>query len=90
MNPFQLILVAASFVSLGVESVPNPPGRHDIQATNTARHRDKTGTTTLPALPLFPQVLQDKMFTASTFSGAEGTGLEPATPEGAPEFQSGC
>jgi hypothetical protein len=51
--------------------------------------RDKTGTTWGPANGVAAEIVMVKPFAAAFSFRAEGMGIEPTTPCGAPHFQCG-
>src|SRR5262245_33011433 len=58
---------------------------HAAQSQN--EKRDKTGTIPVKRNSSLPLNVQPERFATMNFFQAEGTGLEPATPCGAPHFQ---
>ena len=53
-------------------------------------NRDKAGASAAPRMNDGPQPLTNQQVASRCILAAEGTGLEPATPNGAPHFECGC
>ena len=82
----KLMVVAALAATLAFMLAP---AMASVAEKATFRQRDKTGTTWGPRNSVAAEVLRSEQLAATFSFAAEGTGVEPATPCGAPHFQCG-